>query len=435
MIEEQLPPHNLSAEEAVIASILVEPQALSLVQAILSPADFFREKNAWVFGACLGLVADGVEVNQITVAHRLAQEQRLDAIGGAAYLSALTSELASAVGVESYAQIVRDKSILRHIIDRSDRLAREAYKGGDPALILTAADTLFQSLRDTSQGGFMEVETVVEQDWEAFGSWLDDPTTIRGIPTYYEPLDRILDGLRPGRICVIGAGTGVGKTTFGLNIARRLLAHSHVVAWFSLEMSAAEVKDRLLCIEAAIDPLVMREQRRAMSLDERERLQAALATIVAWPLLIDASSGLQIELAMARLRSLKYRRPELAVVFFDHIHLSDTSKQFANRTQQLGYIAKNLKYMAQQNQVAVIAAAQLNRAREARTDHRPAMHDLRDSGEIEQVADAVLFLHRPGLYDLKAPSELLEVIISKARFGGGGLLKMKMDIGTGRVTV
>src|SRR3990170_3758901 len=376
---EKLPPHDIEAEEAVIASLLVDPEAIYRVAPTLKPEDFFREKNAWAFEACLALWGRNQSINQITVAHELARRGRLEEVGGAAYLSRLVTELPTSVGVEHYA----------------GQIAQMAYHAGpDVGDVLARAETLIAAIR---QGESIRDFVHVKELLEGYLASADSATgsvaaQARAITTGFMDLDTLLGGLKRSDVIVVAARPSVGKTSLALNFARNAAARQQAtVGIFSVEMAKEQLVQRLLAAEAGVDSTHLGFGTHSDR--EQGRIVNALGVLSDLNIYVDDTAMLTVAEMRAKARRLHLEHG-VDLLIVDHLQLMHGGGRIENRVQEVSYITRSLKDLARDLDVPVIACSQLSRAAEARPTHVPQLSDLRDSGSIEQDADVVMFIYR-----------------------------------------
>ncbi len=392
---EKLPPHDIEAEEAVIASLLVDPDAIYKVAPTLKPDDFFREKNAWAFEACLGLWERHESINQITVAHELSRRGRLEEIGGAAYLSRLVTELPTSVGAEHYAELVQRDSSYRKLITAAGHIAQLAYHApADVRAVLSQAEGLIAGIR---QGESIRDFVHVKELLEGYLSTADASkgavaSEARAITTGFMDLDTLLGGLKRADLVVVAARPSVGKTSLALNFARNAAARQQAtVGIFSVEMAKEQLVQRLLAGESGVDST--RLEFGMHSDREQGKIVNALGVLSDLNLYIDDTAMLTVAEMRAKARRLHLEHG-LDLLILDHIQLMHGGLRIENRVQEVSYITRSLKELARDLDVPVIACSQLSRAAEARPSHIPQLSDLRDSGSIEQDADVVMFIYR-----------------------------------------
>lgn len=396
---ERLPPHDIEAEEAVVAALLVDSEAVFHVSPILKPYDFFREKNGWIYEACIELWSRDEAINQITVAHELARQERLEDVGGQTYLAEIIRRLPTSIGVEFYARIVKRDATYRGLIHAATGIMQMAYEA--PAEVETVfgrAEDLIQRLRGGENfRDFVHIskvlQTFLEQDAaEAERRALD------AIMTGYGDLDTLLGGFKRSDLVIIGARPSVGKSSFALGIARNAAINQKAnIAFFSLEMSAEQLAVRLLSGESEVDSTRLRLGYQT-EVEERRIIRATgeLSEANIW---FDDSPTLTAAELRAKARRLAGERG-LDLIVIDYLQLmqGESSTGRENRVQEISYISRMLKGLARELDVPVVALAQLSRAIENRQPRIPQLSDLRDSGSIEQDADIVMFLSREEMY-------------------------------------
>jgi replicative DNA helicase len=439
LVAEKLPPHDVEAEEAVVASLLVDTEAIYRVAPILRPEDFFREKNGWAYEACLALFDRNEAINQVTVAHELARRERLEELGGAAYLSRLVAELPTVVGIEDYAQIVKRDAIYRQLVQRSAQIAQMAYQGGpDLESALTRAEGLILTLRGGERlRDFVHIREILDEYWEQAGTEAAGPRFQGQVLTGFEPLDTLLGGLKRSDLIILAARPSLGKTSLGLNIARNAaVGHGARVAIFSLEMAAEQLAQRLLATESRVDSTRLRLGEHTER--EERRLMHALGTLAQAEIYVDDTPVLTMTEIRGKALRL-HREKSLDLVFVDYLQLIHGAGRNDNRVQEISYISRALKELARELDVPVIAASQLSRAPEMRTPHIPQLSDLRESGSIEQDADVVAFIYREDVYVAREqwqashpetsgdtyPAGIAQIIVAKHRNGPTGTVSLR----------
>jgi len=437
---EKLPPHDIEAEEAVIASLLVDPEAIYKIAPILKPEDFFREQNAWAYECCRALWERNQSINQITVAHELARRGRLEEMGGAAYLSRLVAELPTSVGVEHYAGLIQRDSSYRKMITAAGQIAQMAYHAGpDVGEVLARAETLIAGIR---QGESIRDFVHVKELLEGYLASADQATgavaaQARAITTGFMDLDTLLGGLKRADLIVVAARPAVGKTSLAMNFARNAAARQQAtVGVFSVEMAAEQVVQRLLAAESGVD-----STRLAFGMHsdrEQARIVNALGVISDLNIYFDDTAMLTVAEMRAKARRLHLERG-LDLLIVDHLQLMHSGVRYDNRVQEVGYITRSLKEMARDLDVPVLACSQLSRAAEVRPSHIPQLSDLRESGSIEQDADAVMFIYReekhvnreewqrqhPDRPAESYPAGIAQIILAKHRNGPTGTIHLR----------
>jgi replicative DNA helicase len=438
---ERLPPHDIEAEEAVIASLMVDPQAMLAVVGILKPHDFFREKNGWIYDACVSLWNRDEVINQITVAHELATRDQLEECGGQTYLSDVIRRLPTSLGVEFYARIVKRDATYRGLIHASTAIMQMAYEApAEIETVFSRAEDLIQRLRGGENfRDFVHIRQLLD-------AYLDqDPAEVErielsAIRTGFTDLDTLLTGLKRSDLVIVGARPSVGKSSFALGIARNAaIMQKANVAVFSLEMSAEQLAIRLLSAESGVDSSRLRLGQNT-EIEER-RVVAAAARLSEANIWFDDSPMLTAAELRAKARRLAGESRRLDLIIIDYLQLmqGETTGGRENRVQEISYISRTLKGLARELDVPIIALAQLSRAIENRHPRTPMLSDLRDSGSIEQDADIVMFLSREELYttpeqwaqqhpDLPEsayPKGVAQVHVAKHRNGPTGTVELR----------
>ncbi|HEY8820270.1 MAG TPA: replicative DNA helicase, partial [Dehalococcoidia bacterium] len=401
MVLEKLPPHDIAAEEAVIASIMVDDEAVFRVSPLLRPEDFFLERNAWIYDTCLALWNRNEPTNPIMIAHELGVRGQLEAIGGPAYLSQLTTELPTAVGVDYYARIVARDAVYRRMITAAGRMAQMAYEGGaDLDTALSRAESLLMALRiGQGTGDFRHIRDLLDKFIQDVGEEDAEGESIAYLRTGFPALDAYLGGMKRSDLLIVAARPGLGKTSLALTIARNAaVAQNAHVGVFSLEMSGEQLAQRLLSSESGVDQnrlLLMGHLRE----DEERRVMDSVGKLSALEIYIDDSAGLTIADMRTRARRLAHERG-LNLIIVDYLQLMHSGLWGGqeNRVQEISFITRSLKGIARELNVPIVACSQLSRAVESRTPHIPMLSDLRESGSIEQDADVVMFIYREDAY-------------------------------------
>ena len=437
MLTERLPPHDIEAEEAVIASLLVDSEAIYKVAAILQPDDFFREKNAWAYEACLALWERNETINEVTVDHELARRDRLEQIGGLAYLSRLVTELPTPIGVEHYAGIVKRDAVYRRLIEAASRITQMAYSGGpDLDGTLARAESLLLSLSTGQRlSDFVHIRDVLDGFWEGPGLEAFKGGLQGSVRTGFMDLDTLLGGLKRADLIVLAARPSLGKTSLALNIARNAAVGQNAkVAIFSLEMAAEQLVQRLLASESGVDSTRLRLGLHTEA--EERRVMNALGILSAIDIYVDDSAVQRV--TEIRSKALRLHRDQgLDLVIVDYLQLIHGTERGDNRVQEISLISRSLKELARELDVPVIAVSQLSRAPEMRSPHIPILSDLRESGSIEQDADVVVFIYREDVYVRKEDWEMAhpegnpypagdaQIIIAKHRNGPTGTIHLR----------
>lgn len=433
---ERLPPHDTQAEESVIGSILIDGDALSRITQFLRPNDFYGEKNRWCFEAFISLYNRSEAINQVTVAHELSLQDRLEGIGGSAYLAHLVLVVPTSVHIEYYARIVQRTSIMRQLIDVGERISVIGYDGAadsDEALS-RAEDLLFRIRAGRGSGDFIHIRDVLDTYMEeSVALHGPDSSHISPVASGFQGIDNLLgNGMQRSDMIVLAARPSLGKSTLAFNIARAAAINGNSVGIFSLEMSRDQIGMRLLAGEADVDSYRIRIG--LLNSDEESRLLDAIGTLSDLPLFIDDTPIQTISDMRGKARRLQSERG-LDLLVIDYLQLIGGGGRIDNRAQEMGEISRSIKAMARDLDVPVIACSQLSRAIEQRPNHRPLLSDLRESGSIEQDADVVAFIHREDVYVTREdwekrnptepyPQNIAEIIFAKHRNGPVGTVPL-----------
>lgn len=434
-----LPPHDIAAEEAVIAALLLDEDAYPRVLPILQASDFFREQNGWIYESCLALADRGDAVTIPTVAHELERAGRLDAAGGEPYLAEIAGKYFTAVGVEAHARIVARDSLYRRLIAAASQIAQLAYEGGpDVARVLTHSEELLLGIRSAEAAGdFKRLRDLLDEFLETPADE-DEGVLHESVRTGFMDLDELLGGgYKRGDLVILAARTGVGKTSLMLNLARNCSIGQHgSVAMFSLEMGGETLAMRLLSAEADVEMARLRLGRHTPQ--EESRVMRAHGLLGGASVYIDDSAALSVPEIRAKCRRLQAEHG-LDLVIIDYLQLLHGAGRADTRANEISGISRALKELARELNVPVIAGAQLSRAVETRSPHIPMLSDLRESGSIEQDADIVMFIYREDMYATPEewqgqhpdepggahPKGLAQIIVAKHRNGPTGTVTVR----------
>ena len=436
MYAERLPPHDTDAEESVIGSILIDSDSLTAISSFLKPFDCYSEKNRWCYEACLALFERGEAINQVTVAHELSLQDRLEGVGGTAYLSHLVLVVPTSVHVEHYARIVQRTSTMRQIILAAGDIAAIGYEGAPDAdvALSRAEELLFRIRSGRGTRDFTHIREVLDTYMEETGA-LHGPDAIHvaPVPTGFAKIDDLLGGgLHRSDMIVLAARPSLGKSTLAFNIARYAAGLGSVVGVFSLEMGRENVGLRLLSSEANVNSSRLR--LGLLSEGEERRLLDAIGALSDLPIYIDDTPVQGIVEMRGKARRLQSERG-LDLLIVDYLQLISGSGRTENRAQEMGEISRSLKGLARDLDIPVLACSQLSRAIEQRPTHRPLLSDLRESGSIEQDADVVAFIYREDMYTTREewerknptreyPENIAEIIVAKHRNGPLGIIPL-----------
>ena len=436
MVSDRLQPHDISAEESVIGSVLINGESLTRITGFLRPTDFYSQRNRLCYEACLALFERSGAINQVTVAHELVLEDgRLESIGGASYLGHLVSIVPTSVHIEHYGRIVQSTSVLRQIIRAGTEIADMGYMGGpDENDVLSKAEEVLYNVR-TGRGtrDFTHIRYYLDDYIEQSGALHDiGRMSLAPVITGFPNMDELLGGgLQRSDLVILAARPSLGKSTLALNMARHASSQGFAVGVFSLEMSGEQIAVRLLASEADIDS----HRLRMNLLREREEQQVidAIGLLSDLPIYIDETPFQSVMELRSKSRRLQ-QESGLDLLIVDYLQLVDTGRN-DNRAVALGEVSRSLKGMARELDIPVMACSQLSRAVEQRPNHRPLLSDLRESGSIEQDADVVAFIHREDQYTTREewerkfpteqyPENIAEIIVSKHRNGPVGTVPL-----------
>lgn len=416
-------PCALEAEQSVLGAILIDPNCFSDLTDIIRREDFYLAEHGEIFDAMYDLFAKNREIDLVTLIDTLVSRGVYNEEESKKYIKIIAETVPSASNVLDYAQIVKDKSLLRSLIAASDEIRDMAFSAqGDVKDIIDSAEQkVFSIAQGSETRGFVHIREAISRTYARLDLLAKDKAAASGTPTGYSALDRTLVGLGEGDLVLVGARPGMGKTSFAMNIAANIAKSTKKnVCVFSLEMSAEQLASRMLSSEALVDSYAIRSGE--LSPEQYKKLADAAAELSGCPILIDDTTGLTVTRMKARLRRVK----NLGLVVVDYLQLMQSERKTDSRVLEVGDISRGLKLLAKDLKVPVICCAQLSRGPESRTDKRPMLSDLRDSGAIEQDADIVLFLYREEYY--KEPEEgeqsTAECIVAKNRHGATGTVKL-----------
>ena len=424
-MEPRIPPNHLEAERAVLGSMLRSAEAVMLAQESLQSDDFYDAANAELFSAMLAIAANGRPVDLVTLDEELRRRGRLDALGGIDALVELSRSVPSAANVNAYIHIVDSRSTLRKLIRACDTISEECYAQRDETEeVLERAEKRIYDIAMRRGGEQLRpIQPILVDTYELIAELFENKGQIRGVPTGYTELDDMTTGLHGGEMILIAARPSMGKTAIGMNIVENAAIRcGKKAAVFSLEMPAEQLALRMLCTEAKLD---MQDVRRGRLADEDwEKLSDAMTIINNAAIFVDATSGLSVAQIRSKARRLQMESG-LDLVMIDYLQLMSAEGKFGSRQEEVSTISRMLKGLAQELNVPIIALSQLSRAPAGRSDHRPVLSDIRDSGAIEQDADVVMFLHREDYYNMGGePTNIAEIIIAKQRNGALGTVNL-----------
>jgi len=417
---DRIPPQNIEAEQAVLAAMLIEREAISKVVELLRPEDCYREAHRLIFNAMLELFNKNDAVDMVTVIEFLRKGDKLESAGGISYITSLANSVPTAANVMYHARIVEEKALLRQLINAATNIASQGYEGSEEvATILDSAEKSILSVSSRRLGGeFTPIKTIIFDAFTKIEQLYASKGSITGLSTGFKDLDRLTSGLQPSDLILIAARPSMGKTAFVLNIAQHIgIKEKKAVAFFSLEMSKEQLVQRMLCAESTIDS----QRLRIGELEPNDwtKLVNGADRLSAAPIFIDDTSGITVMEMRSKARRLKIEY-DLQLIIIDYLQLMQGSskKGSENRQQEISEISRSLKGLAREIGVPVIALSQLSRSVESRQVKKPMLSDLRESGSLEQDADIVAFLYRDDYYNPDSDQKnITEVIIAKHRNG------------------
>ena len=420
-------PHNLEAERSVLGAILVHNDAFNMAAQVIDSRDFYRDAHRRIFDKMVALNERNQAIDFVTLKEELSRAGDLDDVGGPAYVASLADGVPRATNVEYYARIVKEKSTLRNLIFAANKILSSAYDAGEESdLVLDDAESaIFAVAEDRLKAGFIPMRDLVKESFPKIEQLFEQKRLITGVPTGFVDLDEMTRGFQPGDLVIVAARPSMGKTSLVLNIAQYVATQpSLTVGFFSLEMSKESLFLRLLTSEAQIDS--HRLMSGAIGQKDYSRISHALETLSAMKLYIDDTANVGVLEMRAKARRLQAEHG-LDLLVVDYIQLMTGRGRFENRTLELAAISRSMKGLAKELGVPIVVLSQLSRAPEARSDHRPQLSDLRESGALEQDADVVILIYRDDVYN-KDPNNpdagTAELILAKQRNGPTGVVRL-----------
>ena len=439
IMTDNLPPQNIEAEQAVLGAIFLNTDALADAMEYVEADDFYGRAHQILFQAMVDLNNDGEAIDVLTVQNYLTTNNQLDDVGGVAYIAELATSVPTAANAGYYAKIVEEKSMLRRLISTATNIITQANNGDDdvPSLLDSAERQIMDVSERRNRSGFREIKDVLNETLSDIDRLSQQSEDITGLPTGYREFDKMTAGLQPDNLIILAARPAVGKTAFALNIAQNVATSTDTsVAIFSLEMSAESLVNRMLCAEGSINA----NHLRTGQLDEGEwqNLIVAMGALSNTSIFIDDTPGIKMAEIRAKCRRLAKEKGNLGLVVIDYLQLIEGSNK-ESRQQEVSEISRQLKKLAKELSVPILALSQLSRGVEQRQDKRPVLSDIRESGSIEQDADIVAFLYRDDYYErgeskseedgddqdsLNQDVGEVELIIEKNRAGARGTVKL-----------
>ena len=429
MTLERTPPHNLEAEQAVLGSIMIDPDAIHKVMSQLNGADFFVERHRWVWEAAVAITDRHQPVDYVALVDELERQRKLDEVGGSGYIASLINLVPTAAHIETYAQIVERTSVLRKLIGAAGQIAALAQRneGELDDIIDEAEQAIFAVSQHKLQKDLVPIRFFLDQVHDNVQYLQDHRGEFVGVPSGFSALDKTLGGLQTSDLIIVAARPSIGKTSFALNIAQNAATHlpRKTVAIFSLEMAGEQIVQRLIANMTGIDGQRLRLGQ--INEEEFERMTEAIGRLSEAPIYIDDSPAAMPNEIRSKSRRL-YAERGLDLIVIDYLQLMRSSARSENRVQEIANISRSLKALARELKVPVIAISQLSRAVESRPDKHPQLSDLRESGSLEQDADVVMFLYREDAYDKQTERpNIIEVIIAKHRNGPTGMVELHFN--------
>ena len=440
MYAEQLLPHDIAAEEAVIGSLLIDSDSFLHVSHLITPDDFYRERNRLCFAACTNLFQRSEAIDQVTLARELSRTDQLENAGGMAYLSHLVSTTPTSIHAEYYAQVVSNTAIMRRLINAASRISAIGYGDTDDVetTLRQAEEVLYQVRANRPDRGFISLRQIYDQFLEERAS-IADLTAADDIPvmTGYYDLDELLGGMQRSDMLILGARPGLGKSALAVNVSLNAAKNGSTVGIFSLEMSKEQLAVRILASDAEVDAHRLRLGLNTEA--EEQRINDSIGALSDLPVYIDDTPLQGILEMRSKARRLSLNPDGLDLLIVDYLQLIQGQQHprgGENRVQEISEISRSIKGMARDLRVPIVTCSQLSRIVEGRPGHRPLLSDLRDSGSIEQDADIVMFIYREDVYyteeewqqhflDRPYPRNIAEIIVAKHRHGPTGSVKLR----------
>jgi replicative DNA helicase len=431
LLQLKLPPHSIEAEQSVLGGLLIDNGAFDKIADVVADSDFYRDDHRRIFRHIARLVEKGKPADVITVDEAIKSSEDRDKVGGLAYLAALTGNTPSSHNIRRYAEIVRERSIMRKLVEVGTTIADNALNplGKEVGQILDEAESRVFAIAEAGargRQGFIEIQPLLTQVMERIDMLYhrDNPSDITGVPTGYHDLDSRTSGLQPGDLVIIAGRPSMGKTALALNIAEHVAVENRLpVAVFSMEMAGTQLAMRMLGSIGRLDQHKLRTGK--LSDEDWNRLTTAVGKLHDAPIHIDETPALNALELRARARRLHRQYGTLGLIAVDYLPLMEASTQGENRATEISEVSRSLKALAKELKVPVVALSQLNRALEQRPNKRPQMADLRESGAIEQDADLILAIYRDEVYNPDSPEKgIAEINILKQRNGPIGTVKL-----------
>jgi replicative DNA helicase len=421
-----VPPQNLEAEESVLGAMMLSPGAIGAVSEVLDASDFYRESHAIIYRAALALYAKGEPVDAITLVDELEERGELEAAGGRVRIHELAALVPASANAGHYARIVREMATLRGLIRAGGEIAHLGWErpGETTDLVDRAEQVVFDLSQSRVSSEFSHIEELLKDSFERITALYEAGADVTGTPSGFRDLDRLTSGFQPGNLIIVAARPSMGKSGLGLCMAANLAVRAEVpTALFTLEMSKAEVTQRLMCSEAKVESQRLRTGK--LGADDWPRLTAACDRLAKAPIYVDDQGSITMMEIRSKARRLKSREPSLGLIIVDYLQLMTSGSNVESRVQEVSQISRSLKVLARDLDVPILAMSQLSRAVEQRHDKRPILSDLRESGSIEQDADLVMFIYRDEYYNDESDQQgIAEVHLAKHRNGPTDTVKL-----------
>ena len=413
---DRVPPQDIAAEQSVLGAMLMSKDAIANVMGLIKGADFYKPAHELIFEVILDLYARGEPADAITVAAELVKRGEIARVGGHVYIHDLLATVSIAANATFYAEIVREKAIFRRLVDASIRIAQLGYaqQGDVDDIVDLAQQTMYEVSDGTSGEDYRRVSELLQLTWDEMDALASQGGRFSGVPTGFTELDSLTNGLHPGQMIIVAARPAIGKSTLALDFARSAAVHHKMTtAVFSLEMSASEIMMRLLSAEASVPLENIRTGRLEEFWDNLSQVTSRISTA---PLFIDDSPNLTMMEIRAKARRLKQHH-DLKLIVIDYIQLMTSGRKVESRQLEVSEFSRQIKLMAKELDIPVVAISQLNRGTEQRQDKKPLLSDLRESGSLEQDADVVILLHRADFYNREDRPGEADLIVAKHRNG------------------
>lgn len=418
-------PHNKEAEQSVIGSAITDEASVAASAEIVRPEDFYFEQNREIYSVIIELFNENTPIDIVTVSDRLNQGDRLDAVGGITYLASVASSVPTTENVVYYSKIIKEKAILRRLISSSRAISELAYSEGDTVekILEQSEQLIFDVSSSKEQNDIVHIQDVLMTAYQTMVQNALNKDKLTGVPTGFDELNRRTGGLHGGELIIIAGRPGMGKSSFAVNIAESAAIINNIpVAIFNLEMSKSMIVNRILCSQALVDSSKVR--MGDFSGEDWQQIGSVVDKVAMAPIYIDDTASITVSEIRAKCRRLKQSK-NLGLIVIDYLQLMQSANRTDNRQQEISDISRSLKVLSKELDVPVIALSQLARTCESRSDKRPMLSDLRESGAIEQDADIVMFLYRDEYYNKDTEDKnIAECIIAKQRSGETGMFKL-----------